>query len=149
MEKDERIVLSYGNAYSTAADLSYNYYLTSVSDKPESVVCKHRFDSYKNAAFFKFLWQLTVMIRKTTLEKIGGFKQSHQLPLVDLTTWIQLSLHGKFSFIETPLGKWRFYPNQITKTYTAEIHEGSTNSLLTFSFQIRMYSAIHKYQSSQ
>lgn len=133
MEKDERIVLSFGNAYSTAADLSYNYYLTSVSDKPESVVFNNPVSTAtKTLLFSNFIVALTVMIRKTTLEKIGGFKQSHQLPLVDLTTWIQLSLHGKFSFIETPLGKWRFYPNQITKTYTAEIHEGFYKFALDF-----------------
>jgi hypothetical protein len=51
---------------------------------------------------------------------------------VDITTWIELSLCGNFSCIQQPLGKWRFYPNQITKTYTAEIHEGFYRFALDF-----------------
>ena len=72
------------------------------------------------------------MLRKSTLESIGGFRQSHGLPLVDVTTWIEMSLCGRFAIVDQPLGRWRFYPNQITKTYTAEISQGFYDFALDF-----------------
>ncbi|MPN43528.1 hypothetical protein SDC9_191088 [bioreactor metagenome] len=64
------------------------------------------------------------MARRASLESLGGFIQNFHLPLVDLPTWQQLSLKGEFIYIPRPLGKWRIYPNQVTKTYTAEMAEG-------------------------
>lgn len=125
LEANEKVVLSYGQAYSSTTDLKSNYGLTDFSSKSNEVLLNNPVGSATNVLLFaNFIVALTVLIRRTALDKIGGFQQSHKLPLVDLTTWIELSLCGKFSCIKRPLGKWRFYPNQITKTYTAEIHEG-------------------------
>lgn len=125
MENDEQIVLSYGKAYSSATDLKSDYALTSFANQYSNTLKNTPVGSATKVLLFSnFIVALTVLIRRTALEKIGGFKQSHNLPLVDLTTWLELSLEGKFSCIEVPLGKWRFYPNQITKIYTAEISEG-------------------------
>lgn len=136
MEKDDHIVLSYGNAFAAAADLSYHYYQTDLKTKPENVLRNDPlFSATKELLFTNYIVALTVLIRTSTLKSIGGFKQSHRLPLVDLTTWTELSLHGTFAFVDKPLGKWRFYPNQITKTYTAEIHEGFYRFAMEF-FQV-------------
>jgi len=125
LENDELIVLSFGQAYSSTTDLKSNYALTDFSTRSIDVLQNDPVGSATNQLLFSnFIVALTVLIRRSALDKIGGFKQSHQLPLVDLTTWIELSLCGKFSCIQQPLGNWRFYPNQITKTYTAEISEG-------------------------
>ncbi len=133
MEADDKIVLSYGKAFSSATDLKTNYSLTDFSKHSPATLHNNPIGSAtKTLLFSNFIVALTVLIRKTALEQIKGFKQSHNLPLVDLTTWIVLSLEGKFSCIEIPLGKWRFYPNQITKTYTAEISEGFYNFALDF-----------------
>lgn len=133
MEADESIVLSFGKAYSSTTDLKSDYGLTDFSNKTKEVLLNNPVGSATNYLLFSnFIVALTVLIRRTGLDEIGGFKQSHQLPLVDLTTWTELSLQGKFSCIVHPLGKWRFYPNQITKTYTAEIHEGFYRFALDF-----------------
>lgn len=133
MEKNEKSVLCWGKAYSSSFDLSQNYYLTDYSTKSASILNNNPVNSATSILLFSnFIVALTVLIRRSALEEIGGFKQSHQLPLVDVTTWIELSLQGTFSFIDEALGKWRFYPNQITKTYTAEIHEGFYKFALDF-----------------
>jgi len=134
MEADNDIVLCYGNAYSSKSDLSSNYGLTDLASKQPIDVRENNpiGSATKILIFSNFIVALTALIRRETLTTIGGFKQSHGLPLVDLTTWTELSLLGKFSFIPEPLGKWRFYPNQITKTYTAEISEGFYKFTLDF-----------------
>ncbi|MDD4971751.1 MAG: glycosyltransferase [Paludibacter sp.] len=133
LEIDEETVLSYGQAFSSTTDLSSNYGLTDFSTKSMKVLHNDPIGSTTKVLLFSnFIVALTVLIRRSSLDSIGGFKQSHQLPLVDVTTWIELSLCGKFSCIQQPLGKWRFYPNQITKTYTAEIHEGFYRFALDF-----------------
>lgn len=133
LEKDDQIVMSFGKAFSSTTDLSSNYGLTDFSTKTIEELQNNPIGSTTEVLLFSnFIVALTVLIRRSILDKIGGFKQSHQLPLVDLTTWIELSLCGKFSCIQEPLGKWRFYPNQITKTYTAEIHEGFYRFALDF-----------------
>lgn len=133
MEADDNIVLSYGQAYSSATDLQTNYSLTDFTKHNAATLHNSPVGSAtKTLLFSNFIVALTVLIRKSTLISIGGFKQSHNLPLVDLTSWTELSMCGTFSCIEVPLGKWRFYPNQITKTYTAEISEGFYHFALDF-----------------
>lgn len=133
LENDESIVLSYGKSFSSATDLTSNYSVTDFHKYTNTILENNPVGAATEVLLFSnFIVALTVLVRKDTLEKIGGFKQSHNLPLVDLTTWIELSLCGKFSCIQEPLGKWRFYPNQITKTYTAEISEGFYQFALEF-----------------
>jgi len=133
MESDDEIVLSYGKAYSSTTDLKSNYQLSDFSSFTVNTLQNFPIgEATKTLLFSNFIVALTVVARKDALDKIGGFKQTSGLPLVDLTTWIELSLLGKFSLIDKPLGKWRFYPNQITKTYTAEISEGFYRFSLEF-----------------
>ena len=133
LEGDDDLVLSYGMAYSSSSDLSEDYSLSDLSHFSTSTLANTPIGVATEVLIFKnFLVALTVVIRKEALITIGGFKQSHGLPLVDVTTWIELSLLGKFLVISQPLGKWRFYPNQITKTYTAEISQGFYDFALDF-----------------
>jgi glycosyltransferase involved in cell wall biosynthesis len=67
---------------------------------------------------------LTILVKKESLEKIGGFKQVFNLPLVDLPTLFELALEGKFIFIPKILGDWRNYATQVTKTYPAVMTDG-------------------------
>ena len=133
LEADEQIVMSFGQAFSSTTDLSSNYGLTDYSTKSTELLHNNPIGTATKVLLFSnYIVALTVLIRRSALDKIGGFKQSHQLPLVDVTTWTELSLCGKFSCIQQPLGKWRFYPNQITKTFTAEISEGFYQFALSF-----------------
>jgi len=67
---------------------------------------------------------LTILLRKDALARIGGFKQVHHLPLVDLPTLYELAGMGSFVFIPELLGDWRNYASQVTKTYPAVMTEG-------------------------
>jgi hypothetical protein len=70
--------------------------------------------------FENFIPAMTLCIRREALMQIGGFLQSHHLPLVDLPTLLALSCKGEFYFDETILGQWRHYGGQATKTSTVE-----------------------------
>ena len=63
---------------------------------------------------------MTLLIRREALQRMGGFVQSHDLPLVDIPTLMQLSLMGEFFYDPQPLGCWRHYIGQTTKTYLAD-----------------------------
>jgi len=57
---------------------------------------------------------VTVMIRKSALVKIGGFRQPDYLPFVDFPTELELSLKGKFKYIPKTLGYFRRHSASIT-----------------------------------
>jgi hypothetical protein len=64
---------------------------------------------------------LTLVIRRDVLLEIGGFVQGYGLPLVDIPTTLELLMKGEFAYVDKPLGSWRIYPNQVTKTYTGQM----------------------------
>ena len=125
LEKRPECVLSWGKAYLSSIDLSQNYYLA-----PQILDNIQLFDNKPVGSFLKtYIYSisipaLTILIKKDALDAIGGFIQKFNLPLVDIPTTIELMLRGEFAYINEPLGKWRIYPNQVTKTYTSEISYG-------------------------
>lgn len=140
LEDDETAVLSWGRAFSSSVDLSTDYDMNLLIDRKIEILTNTPLKTAsKDFLFINFIPALTVLVRKSALEKIGGFIQNFHLPLVDLPTWQRLSLIGKFTFIDTPLGKWRFYPMQVTKTYTVEITEGFYELALNFYYQNKDY----------
>jgi glycosyltransferase involved in cell wall biosynthesis len=66
---------------------------------------------------------LTILIRKTALQRIDGFQQPFHLPLVDYPTWIQLATIGTFHFEPQQLGRWRNFSSQVTKHFASNIFE--------------------------
>ena len=122
LEKRPECVLSWGKAYLSSVDLSENYYLA-----PQNMDDEKLFNNKPVGVFLKrFIYStlipaLTIVIRKEKLDEIGGFIQKHGLPLVDIPTTLELLLRGEFAFVGQPLGHWRIYPNQVTKTYTGQM----------------------------
>ncbi len=122
LEKKPECVLSWGKAYLSSVDLSENYYLA-----PQNMDDEKLFGNKPVGVFLKrFIYStlipaLTIVIRKEKLDEIGGFIQKHGLPLVDIPTTLELLMRGEFAFINQPLGHWRIYPNQVTKTYTGQM----------------------------
>jgi glycosyltransferase involved in cell wall biosynthesis len=121
LENNPQCIMSWGKAYLSASDLSYNYYLAPRNredvdyfyNKPPGVLLKK---------FFKTLIPaLTIVIRHDALLEIGGFIQGFGLPLVDVPTTLELIIHGEIAYVNEPLGHWRISPNQVTKTYTIEM----------------------------
>lgn len=131
MEEDPSIVLAWGKAELINVDGTVSYY---VSPNPENIpvglLNNTPEGSIIELSLFKaWLPALTILIRADVLNQIGGFIQSHGMPLVDFSTILPLSLKGKFFFENNILGKWRIYPTQTTKKYTVEIYKGM-NELL-------------------
>lgn len=63
-----------------------------------------------------FIVAATVVVRRTTLEDVGGFWQPEGIPYVDHPTWLKLALHGAFAWHDTIVGNWRRHPAQFTTT---------------------------------
>jgi len=122
LEKNSQCILSWGKAYLSAIDLSYNYYLAPRNDTDFNLF----FNKPVGVFLKKFIYStlipaLTIVIRRDALLEIGGFIQGFNLPLVDIPTTLELLMRGEFIFIDKPLGRWRIYPNQVTKTYTGQM----------------------------
>lgn len=125
LEENNNIVLSWGKAYSSKEDLASHYALHPGKNIPDTYSNNTPPGNSINVFLFSnFIPALTAVIRKDSLLSIGGFQQKYNLPLVDLPTWLELSLKGTFSYIDEPLGSWRIYPTQVTKTYTTNIFDG-------------------------
>ncbi len=125
LERRPECVLSWSQAYLASNDLSYNYFLA-----PRNTGDLSYFYNKPSGIFLKkFIYDtlipaLTIVIRRDTLLEIGGFIQVFNLPLVDYPTTLELLMKGEFAFINQPLGSWRIYPNQVTKTYTVQMTAG-------------------------
>jgi glycosyltransferase involved in cell wall biosynthesis len=65
----------------------------------------------------------TVVLRKSALEKIGGFQYVAGLPLTDYPTFLELSLLGKFSYSLQTFGYLRRHQRSITVNHARTIHE--------------------------
>ncbi|MCE5348265.1 MAG: glycosyltransferase [Bacteroidales bacterium] len=122
LESKPGCVLSWGKAYLSSIDLSYDYYLAPRNDSDVKLFYN------KPAGVFlkKFIYStlipaLTIVFRRDALLEIGGFVQGFGLPLVDIPTTLELLMKGEFAYVDQPLGKWRIYPNQVTKTYTGQM----------------------------
>lgn len=126
MENDPSIVLAWGKAMLVNENDTDVYYS---SPQVDNMPLEH-FNNIPAGSIIEIrtrdAWipALTMLIRKDALVKIGGFIQTHNMPLVDVPTILYLSLLGRFHFENHVLGKWRIYPTQTTKKYTVEIYTG-------------------------
>jgi len=64
----------------------------------------------------------TVMIRRRTLESIGGFIQCPGAPLVDFPTFLSVALKGKVKGVDSVLGIWRRTASSVTSTHVDIIY---------------------------
>ncbi len=131
LEQNPRAVLSWGRAWLATGDLSHKYSLA-----PPDVPEKDIYFNKPPGIFLERLMKsgipaLTVVIRRESLEETGGFLQGFGLPLVDMPTIVELFMKGEFEFVPEPLGYWRIYPNQVTKTYTVNMTKGMYSLFLS------------------
>lgn len=125
MEKNPECVLSWGKAYKSVVDLSSYHYIAPTNDEDKSLFNNQPTGSFlKPFVFRTIVPAMTIVIRRDALTEIGGFLQGFNLPLVDIPTTLELLMKGEFAYIDEPLGHWRISPNQVTKTYTAEMISG-------------------------
>lgn len=140
LETNSKAILSWGNS------IAANEYGTILSRFPNQVEDTSQFNNTPVGSIMHILIfrnvipALTIMIRKSSLESIGGFQQKFGLPLVDIPTLHSLSLQGEFIYITDVLGTWRIYSNQITKTFPVQIYKGYYELAKEFYSQNTAYS---------
>lgn len=74
----------------------------------------------------------SIILRKSAILSIGGFKQSPNISYVDYPTWLELSLKGEFRFSNCILGYWRVHPSQATANFLNEQVFGRSRIALKF-----------------
>jgi len=74
---------------------------------------------------------VTITMRKSALDKIGGFKQPAEFPTTDLPTLLNLALAGAFWFDEKVIAQWRVYSRQMTKMYPVQMMNRRWNYVLS------------------
>lgn len=68
---------------------------------------------------FNPIYSQSVLIKKESLLKIGGFIQiPRDIRLVDFPTWLRLSKLGKFVYDKKVIGFWRRHEKSITMNYS-------------------------------
>ena len=134
MQNEPDAVLCWSMARCVNADKSLVYYTSpdpAASDADlynnVPVGCIMNIFLYRNC-----IPALTILVKKESLVKTGGFKQVFNLPLVDLPTLYELAVAGRFIFIPETLGDWRNYATQVTKTYPVVMTEGFYRMARTF-----------------
>jgi glycosyltransferase involved in cell wall biosynthesis len=127
LENNNKAVVVFGQSLRASSDLTKNISLDPnkrfhflYKKNTEDIEIE---DISQQIILGNFVPALTILMRKSALESIGGFVQSHNLPLVDLPTLLELSLLGTFIFVQKPLGKWRHHGNQITLIHTLTLQE--------------------------
>ena len=95
----------------------------------------------QNFSFFSKLNNFasnTVMIRKKTLEEIGGFRKT-TLPLIDYPTFLELSLKGNFYRVPETLGFWRRHNHSTFYNNRAGITQMSADYFKSFCMKHEKY----------
>lgn len=125
IEGDQDAVLSWGIAHAYSTDLMKRYHEISGKKYQRQLVENFPVKSaLRVLLFYSHMPALTVVVRKTALQSIGGFVSVAGLPTTDLPTWQELAFLGKFIYIDQPLGYWRTSENQATQMYPVEMMKG-------------------------
>jgi glycosyltransferase involved in cell wall biosynthesis len=125
MEKHSAFIMCYGESRMVSEskkEIGY-FYLP----EERSIITNEPIGSSLTAFFDLklFIPALTVLLRKSALERIGGFQHSQWVPAVDYPTWLRLCLEGAFLPIGNHnLGYWRRHKGSISIDYQLEAWKG-------------------------
>jgi glycosyltransferase involved in cell wall biosynthesis len=124
LENNEGCVLSWGAAYTIDAASNRGKKIN-----PDVPLSKKIFENNPVKSIIPhlllqdFVPAMTIIFRRSVLEQLGGFIQDTKIPSIDHTTLLEAALIGSFLFVDKPLGAWRYYPDQVTKTHAIKIYE--------------------------
>ncbi|WP_161484975.1 glycosyltransferase [Neomoorella mulderi] len=68
-----------------------------------------------------YTFPCTVMIKRESLEAIGGFQKINEVPLTDFPTVFKLATIGPFGYVPEKLGFWRRHYGSVTYGYDAQV----------------------------
>lgn len=106
--KDKSVVLSYGN-WAMTNQSGKIIYVRNYKKFDNNLLNNQPISSILNL-FLTLQFDVgssTVMIRKKSLLEIEGFKNDEYYPFVDIPTYLQFTLKGKFVYISQVLGYYR------------------------------------------
>lgn len=72
-----------------------------------------------------FAFPVTVVMRRSALESVGGFQRPPDLPLVDYPTFLQMARAGEWRFHDEVLGIWRRHERSVTRSRFSAILHGA------------------------
>ena len=123
-EEIPEIALVHGSAGriwmdSEILDIAYNpfsHYLDVVNNNPVGSALKVFLQG------INFIFPGSVLINKTKIDKIGGFKKDiEDAPYVDYHTWMHLTLEGRFLYLNKITYFWRRHSSSITMNYHEDL----------------------------
>ena len=89
-----------------------------------------------------FTYPCSVILRRRTLEAIGGFQHRPGLVVTDYPTFLRLSIEGRFHFDPRTMGYWRIHQAGTTANYMdqilAEIHRETLRFRGEFADHVRL-----------
>ena len=133
MKNDNSIIMGWGQAVSRVEFQKEVYQVHPANHKNHlKYFVNEPPGNFFNSVFDNFFPPLTFIIRKDSLNEIGGFIQVLPFPAIDLSTILALSKLGKFYFFDQILGTWRIFRNQTTKTLSLDILEGGNKIIIDY-----------------
>jgi glycosyltransferase involved in cell wall biosynthesis len=129
--EDEAVVLAYGERQDVDANGRKQRRKTDTAKSreglPDSILFNNPIGSTTRYMLLErgrsLVHPCTVIMRRSALERIGGFQYVGGLPLTDYPTFLELSLTGKFSFTRQTMGYLRRHQRSITVCHARTIHE--------------------------
>jgi len=132
--QDPEVILSWGRGAIINAEGKLERYIATVATRGP-IASFASSDALRLLLSFNcFTPTSTVMVRKSALKEIGGFKQPADVLFVDYPTWLFLcaKVSGKYVFMDTLLGFWRESPGQITSSQKERAYYAHYSTLLSF-----------------
>lgn len=138
--ENREVVLAYGEAVdvdSSGSEQSRPSWMTRLrKGLPPSILCNDPIGRATlhmlSAEGRSLVSPSTVIIRRSALDRIGGFQYESGLPLTDYPTFIKLSLEGKFHYSPETLGYRRRHGSSITVNHAQTIHTMVSKFTLSF-----------------
>ncbi len=124
---DPQLLLSYGQVMIVRDGQETGLY------HQHGVLGTHPSTTYLRLALLRSsaLMSISIVVRRSALEAIGGFRQDGGYPAVDLPTWLRVVREpGNVAYLDRILGYWRHYGTQVTHRLGVEMAEASRDIVL-------------------
>lgn len=137
---DHSVVLAYGEAADVDANGNEQRRKSRTTRSRKILSPEVRFNDPVGSATYHMLAATgrslispsTVVLRRSVLERIGGFQRVPDLPLTDYPTFIEISLAGRFYYSPLIMGYRRRHEASITMNHARAIFERVSHFTLSF-----------------
>jgi glycosyltransferase involved in cell wall biosynthesis len=111
--EDSQVVLSYGAA-ALIDEFGCRYAVVGARHRSAERENRPVGSIVRPLAMTNFIIAPTVVVRRSALDLIGGFRQPPDIAFVDHPTWLRLAELGEFRYHPQVVGYWRRHPAQYT-----------------------------------